>query len=272
MNAIRTALFCCACACVSAIVATGATSRPEGPAATVQSQRPFRAAEDSTRLFDQHGRPDGGKLWTSHNWSGYALGSSTTKPGTYTSVTGTWRIPTVLKNAGSTSSSQWIGIDGALNGDLIQTGTYADDTNGKASYGVWWEILPASGTTIHEPVRPGQTMVASIVEDKSTKLWTITISNGSWTFVKKAHYSGKGESAEWIVEAPVVRGAEASLTRTGRVTFRDLTVNDASPKLVAGEGGRMKQGGKIVEMPSLPSATGDAFSMQYGAKAPPPPK
>jgi hypothetical protein len=71
--------------------------------------------------------------------------------------------------------------------------------------------------------------------DKSTKLWTITISNSSWTFAKKAHYSGKGESAEWIVEAPVVRGSEANLTRTSRVTFLYLTLNDASPKFVAGE-------------------------------------
>jgi hypothetical protein len=266
MHALRTTLVACACAGALAVV-TPSHLRP----VAVARPRHSGGLGEVTRVLEQRAGGDGGAFWTSSNWSGYALGSSKTPHGTYTSITGTWTVPTVLANSGTRSSSQWIGIDGATNADLVQTGTYADSAHGKASYGVWWEILPASGTTIHEPVRPGQTIVASIVEDTSTKLWTITISNGSWTFVKTTDYSGKGQSAEWIVEAPLIGGSDARLTRTSRVTFLDLTVDGANPKLVAADGGRMSQGGKITETPSLPAAAGNAFSMQYGAKAPPPP-
>jgi hypothetical protein len=216
-----------------------------------------------------HTRP---ALWTSHNWSGYALGSSKTKDGTYTAITGKWTVPAVGKNTGSTSASQWIGIDGATNGDLIQTGTYADSSHGKSSYGVWWEILPASGTTIHEPVKPGETITASIAKDKVTGKWTITISNGAWTFVKKTSYKGKCQSAEWIVEAPLIGSSDARLTRTSPVTFSDLTVNGTNPHLVVADAGRMREDGKITESPSTPSTSGNAFTMAYGAKAPPAPE
>ena len=222
----------------------------------------------------RHGRHSGSggfAGWTSHNWSGYALGSAKTPKGTYAAITGTWKMPTVAKSSGSRYSSQWIGIDGATNGDLIQTGTFAQYVKGKASYGVWWEILPSSGTTIHERIEPGDTISASIVENKTTKLWTITISDGHWKFVKTAHYSGKGQSAEWIVEAPLIEGANSLLADTSVVTFGDLTVNGATPRLVASDAGRMRQGGKIIEMPSPPAASGKAFAMAYGAKPPPPP-
>jgi hypothetical protein len=209
--------------------------------------------------------------WTSSNWSGYAVGSSHTPDGTYTSISATWKVPTVGKNSGTRYSSQWIGIDGATNADLIQTGTEANYIHGKANYGVWWEILPAQGTTIHEPVKAGETITASIVENSSTKKWTITISNGTWTFTKVTAYSGRCQSAEWIVEAPDVGSGTAKVTDTSQVIFSEITTNGANPHLTAADRGRMSQGGKITESPSLPSTSGNAFAVAYGAKAPSPP-
>jgi hypothetical protein len=215
--------------------------------------------------------PRSGALWTSSNWSGYAIGSKTTPKHTYKSISATWRVPTVKTTSGNKYSSQWIGIDGFTNQNLIQTGTEADFTNGHASYGVWWEILPAASTPINEPVKPGMTITASITESSSGK-WTIKISNGSWTFTKNTGYSGPGQSVEWIVEAPQVGGSITSICHTGRVTFHKLTVNGAAAKLTAAEGGQLKQNGVVRETPSAPSTVGDAFTMGYGVKAPPAPK
>jgi hypothetical protein len=214
-------------------------------------------------------------LWTSSNWSGYALGSKTTAKGTYKSVSASWNIPTVKANTGTKYSAQWIGIDGFANQQLIQTGTEADYQGGHAQYGVWWEVLPAAETVINEPVKPGQHMTASINET-STDVWVIKISNGSWSFTKTVTRTTSnnfpGQSAEWIVEAPEVGGSIASIAHTGRVTFTKCTVNGKSAGLTAANGGELKQGGKVKEIPSKPSTAGDAFTMGYGAKAPPAPK
>ena len=53
-----------------------------------------------------------GPLWTSSNWSGYAIGTKTTPKHTYNSVSAKWRVPTIKANTGTKYSSQWIGIDG----------------------------------------------------------------------------------------------------------------------------------------------------------------
>lgn len=213
--------------------------------------------------------PHTASLQVSQNWSGYALGVKTTPKGTYKSISATWKIPTVGKNTGSKYAAQWIGIDGQWNQDLIQTGTETDYYGGKAHYGVWWEILPNPETMINEPVKPGETMTASIVDNSGT--WTIKISNGSWTFTKKTKYKGPGESAECIVEATDVGGTIASITRTSNVTFSDMVVNGANPKLTTAEGIYLKQKGIVREMPSDPSKSGNAFTMAYGKKAPPAP-
>jgi hypothetical protein len=250
----------------SAIVAMvmGAAIAARGPAAHAAGPTPA-AARNLLLASTSHAG------WTSSNWSGYAIGSSRTPDGTYTSISATWKVPTVGKNSGTRYSSQWIGIDGATNADLIQTGTEANYVHGKANYGVWWEILPAQGTTIHEPVAPGETITASIVEDRSTNKWTITISNGTWTFTKVTGYSGKCQSAEWIVEAPLVGSGTAKVTDTSMVIFSKITMNGANPHLTLADRGRMRQDGKITESPSSPSASGNAFAVAYGAKAPAPP-
>ena len=103
--------------------------------------------------------------WVANNWSGYA------KTGTYTSVTAEWVVPSVARSPKPTFSSQWVGIDGFDNGDLIQTGTEADYYNGSAHYAAWWEILPAAATVIPSiTVRPGDQMSASITKGFGQRL------------------------------------------------------------------------------------------------------
>jgi hypothetical protein len=59
------------------------------------------------------------------NWSGY---DETSSKGTYSSVGGSWTVPRVTSTSGNSYSASWIGIDGANNLHLIQTGTESDWT------------------------------------------------------------------------------------------------------------------------------------------------
>ena len=203
--------------------------------------------------------------WASSNWSGYA------KTGTFTKATGAWVVPSVARSRKATYSSQWVGIDGFNNSNLIQTGTEADYYSGSAHYAAWWEILPAAETVIPSiTVHPGDHMAASIVKGSSSS-WTITLTDSTTgaSFTTTRTYSGPGSSAEWIEEAPSVGGRIASLARySSPDTFDPGTANGLSPALAAADGGVMIQKGVQVSTPSAPDHDSDGFNMAYGSTAP----
>ncbi len=62
------------------------------------------------------------------NWSGYAVTGSG-----YTTVSGSWRVPSVAATKKNTYSATWVGIDGFSNGSLIQAGTGQDWVGGVAA-------------------------------------------------------------------------------------------------------------------------------------------
>ena len=206
--------------------------------------------------------------WSSGNWSGYA------KTGTYTSVTAEWVVPSVARSPKPTFSSQWVGIDGFDNGDLIQTGTEADFYNGSAHYSAWWEILPAAATVIPSiTVRPGDRMTASITKGSGSD-WTITITDTTTgqSSTTLHTYTGPGASAEWIVEAPSVGGSIATLARySSPDTFDPATVNGGNPGLTAADRGVMVLKNKQISTPSLPDSDTDGFNVSFGRKVPAPP-
>jgi hypothetical protein len=214
--------------------------------------------------------------WVARNWSGYAINTSV-----YTSVSGTWTVPTVSAPPHPTNSAQysatWVGIDGfnLRDHNLIQAGTEQDWNYGTPSYQAWWEILPMGETVIPGiTVRPGDAMTVSIV--KGVPDWTITVSDATTgqTFTTKQTFRGKGESAEWIQEAPTVGGRVAPLANFGTVDFSDATANGTNPGLNSSELGIMakgKGGRHVISTPSLPNATANGFAVAYGASAPLPP-
>jgi hypothetical protein len=206
--------------------------------------------------------------WASSNWSGYAVTGAT-----YTSVAGSWTVPTVARSRKATYSSSWVGIDGFNNSSLIQTGTEQDYYSGAAHYYAWWEILPAAETVIPSiAVVPGNVMTASITQGSGGS-WTITITDNSTgaTFSTKKTYSGPGSSAEWIEEAPTVGGRIATLANYGSAVFDPGNANGTDPGLVALDGGVMIQGRSQVSTPSLPDGDTDGFKAAYGSTQPSPP-
>ena len=216
-----------------------------------------------------HGSGVGNLSWSSSNWSGYAVTGSG-----FTAVTGSWTVQAVSRTKRASYSSQWIGIDGFNNSNLIQTGTESDYFSGGAHYDAWWEILPASETVITSmAVSPGDHMSASVSRNNDGT-WTLSISDvttgGSFSTVQS--YSGPLTSAEWIEEAPTVGGRIATLAHySSPETFDPGTVNGANPHLTSSDGGDMVQQSRVVSIPSDPDADTDGFNMAYGSTQPQPP-
>lgn len=226
------------------------------------------AIVNAPRIQHKSGSPSGASAagWSSSNWSGYAITGQT-----YHAITGSWIVPQVTASHGTDYSSSWIGIDGYNNSDLIQTGTEQDaSSNGGATYSAWWEILPASETTISGmTIHPGDQMQASIVNN-GNGTWTISLKDvtSGQSFTTTQDYSGPGQSAEWIEEAPTVGGRVATLANYGQTTFDPGTVNGANPGFVASDGGVMIQKNVQVSTPSVPDSDTDGFNIAYGSTAP----
>lgn len=212
-------------------------------------------------------RPVSSLGWASSNWSGYAR----TAGAPYTRATAQWVVPSVARSSKPTYDSQWVGIDGFNNSNLIQTGTETDYYNGSAHYSAWWEILPAAETPISSiTVHPGDHMSASIAKGSGSS-WTITISDTTTgkSFTTTQSYTGPGTSVEWIEEAPTVGGHVATLAHySSPDTFDPGTANGVAPGLTANDGGDMVQQHKQVSTPSAPDSDKDGFNMAYGSSAP----
>ena len=205
--------------------------------------------------------------WRARNWSGYAIAGSG-----FTSATGHWNVPQVTTSSGARFSSDWVGIDGFNNSNLIQAGTEEDVIGGQPFYEAWWEILPSPETPISSiSVQPGDAMSVSVSNGGST--WTITVTDttSGQSFTTHQAYSGPGSSAEWIHEAPTIGTHVATLAKDSPVTFDLCTLNGASPNLAVTESGVMVKSGRVISTPSAPDSDGDGFTVAYGRVAPSPP-
>lgn len=136
------------------------------------------------------------------NWAGYV--ESTTAA--FTSVTGSFTVPSLTAGDSLTSAlSEWVGVDGFDNQDLIQAGI-ALYPEGGSNFSVqpWWEVLPAPETPITTlTVSSGDTVDVTLT-DNCNGTWNISVADTTTgqTFTITQDYSGPGSSAEWIVEAP----------------------------------------------------------------------
>jgi hypothetical protein len=199
-------------------------------------------------------------VFQSSNWSGYA------KTGSFSSAVGHWTVPTVSQttNVPNRFSSQWVGIDGFNNSNLIQTGTEADFFNGSAHYDAWWEILPAAETVIPGiTVHPGDSFTASVSRNSGTS-WHISITDNSTgqSFSTNRTYTGAGTSAEWIEEATSVNGQIGPPAKFSTFSFTNLTANGANPGLTTAGEILLVQNGITYSTPSAPSG-GNSFSVRY---------
>jgi hypothetical protein len=140
----------------------------------------------------------------SFNWSGYADTSSTS--GTFTKVSGSWKVPKVTCTTEDRISSQWVGLDGATTDTVEQTGTAEQCFEGKAIYTSWYEMYPASTVTVGKTVASGDSISASVT--RSGTAYTLKLTDSTHTANNLTHKASCAattcldESAEWITERP----------------------------------------------------------------------
>jgi Peptidase A4 family len=162
---------------------------------------------------------------SSTNWAGYAANGST-----YTSVSTTFKQPSVNCSRGDGYSSFWVGLDGYSSDSVEQTGTEADCSGGSASYSAWYEMFPAYPVTYSNTVRPGDTITATVTYAGSNK-FTLKLSDSTegWSrSVSKTLRNAARSSAEIIAEAPSDQSGPLPLDDFGTVTFNSNTVDGAS--------------------------------------------
>jgi Peptidase A4 family len=160
----------------------------------------------------------------SSNWAGYAV-TGTNPDGTpvqYTDVTGTWVQPAVACTAGQESySAFWVGLGGFSTDSqaLEQIGTESNcDSNGKAVYDAWYEIVPAPSIPLKMVVKPGDRMTAAVLVQNGTQVILQLTNNTRHVRITKRVTVAEPDltSAEWIAEAP------SSCTSQGRCSTLPL--------------------------------------------------
>jgi Peptidase A4 family/IPT/TIG domain len=199
----------------------------------------------------------------STNWAGY-IASGTT----FTEVQSNWTVPSVIPSQSAEYSAQWVGIDGVLDSDLIQTGTGEATSGGTTSYNAWFELLPANEVVINGTVVPGDSMTAMISEG-SPGSWTIFIEDVTqgWHYTSTVSYPISAQTAEWIQEAPDVNGSPSTLADFGTTSFSSLGFDGTNPSAAALTDVDMTNDSlTIVAYPT--SLTSNGFSVLYGTPRP----
>lgn len=161
------------------------------------------------------------------NWAGYAV-----TPGSgITAVSGTFTVPAAGEIPPGFSAS-WAGIGGYSTSDLIQAGVsensaIAGTILGGGQYSAWYEILPASETTISGcsgnvpscTINPGDKVSVNI-SNAGGNTWDINLSDaGNWSWSKSLTYASSESSAEWIQEAPSLAVVQTIPAAVGNVSF-----------------------------------------------------
>jgi hypothetical protein len=231
--------------------------------------------------------PAGGQR--SSNWSGYAIPSDSI----FTWVSGRWTVPQLncahTPNAGASS---WVGIGGwgAGSGDLLQTGITMDCVNGSPSYFSWFELYPSNPNTAVAfaglPVSAGDQIEAEVfrgqtgawetrVDDLTEGLSGVMVTGEGWGVMPDNASSfpaqgstaslsyGGGTSAEWIVEAYFLNGAQLPLADFGTIGFSDIRTSLSPWHLSDEDSITLVQNGVAVSTPSEPDTVNSGFTVSY---------
>ena len=199
----------------------------------------------------------------STNWSGYAADG-----GPFTSVTGTWVVPSVAATAAGADAT-WVGIGGLDTEDLIQAGTMATVTgDGSVTYEAWIEMLPDSARMIPLSVSAGDSVTVTITE-RSADRWLLALKNNTsgGTYNITVPYQSTRSSAEWVQEAPSTSRGILPLSMFGSVRFTAGTaVRDGRTLSIAALGSRpismYNRADQALAIPSTLDSAGTGFEVQ----------
>ncbi|WP_368490138.1 G1 family glutamic endopeptidase [Clostridium sp. BJN0013] len=207
----------------------------------------------------------------SSNWAGYIV-TPASESDSYTSISGSWTVPSISSNNENTVAAQWIGLGGIDSSDLLQMGTMEELENGQPVAVVFWEQLPDVAQNIM--TIPINSTISVNIYNSSGYTWnlTFTVTTPSAevktqtisTTLDSSYAEGIGTSAEWISEDPSdVYGQLVPLANTDVVKYESAKVNgnslsDSSNTIcpVAME----SSSGNIVIYPSSLGVDGESFT------------
>lgn len=179
---------------------------------------------------------------TASNWSGDAIiNTRESNPLPFTNLVGLWTIPSVVTPSGQCTglgffAADWIGIDGAVNGNLVQAGTDSfvecgNDGAVNQVYQPWFEWLPNPEAIITNfSVQAGDGMASAIhiVDSTHANILLIDLTTGFNVAFQAVAPPGAhvvGQSAEWIHEALTVNGGISDMPAFGIAYFSFMQAN-----------------------------------------------
>lgn len=157
----------------------------------------------------------------SFNWSGYADVSSTKQY--FTKVSGGWTVPAVTCTPEDRIDANWVGIDGATNGTVEQTGTISWCYEGSPVYYSWYEMYPAGSVTVGTTVQAGDKITASVTRKSAKYTLKLTDATTAGNNIDVTASCGLStcldQSAEWITERPAFSIGIVPLAQFSTVKF-----------------------------------------------------
>lgn len=130
------------------------------------------------------------------NWGGYIA------QGSFTSISGSWTMPTVTCNSTNDLYAPWIGIDGYGSQTVEQTGVQVDCSSGRPEYSGWYEMYPAAPVYFNNSVAAGDTFTASVVGSGSSYTLKLSDTTKGWTQTATKSLNAEDASAEAVIESP----------------------------------------------------------------------
>ena len=208
---------------------------------------------------------------TSYNWSGYQATG-----GSYTSVSGTWNVPSVSSPSANTADATWVGIGGVTSNDLIQAGTQTlIGAGGQIAYQAFYEMLPGVAQSVPLSVHAGDSVSASITQTSAGE-WLITVRDNTTqqSYQTTVSYASKLSSAEWVEEMPsTVGNAFIPIDNFNTISFTGgSAIENGAQVTIAQSGAKMLTMVNGNEQPlATPSALGtdgESFSVTRSTNAP----
>lgn len=201
----------------------GPTARPTASPSPSPSPKPTASPSPSpspTPLADHcPGKTAGKHVGSaasehSENWAGYIAYIKKTQ---FTCVEGSWTQPSLTCPAsGSADVAIWIGIDGVTSSNLgvdagatlVQIGTEAGCDGGTKRAFAWYQVIPQdelSQTIDSLGILPGDVVHALVsYADGTYTLQLVDETSGDSFVTTRDLKDGVRQTAEWIVEAPMV--------------------------------------------------------------------
>ncbi|KAG8214036.1 peptidase A4 family-domain-containing protein, partial [Butyriboletus roseoflavus] len=199
----------------------------------------------------------------SSNWAGAVWAEGY---GTFTTVTGTFTVPTPSGNSGAASA--WVGIDGdTCQNAILQTGVDFTVTNGEVSYDAWYEWYPDYAYDFYGININAGDVITTTVTASSTTSGTAVIENQTTgqtvTQELTSSYALCEENAEWIVEDFEENGSLVPFADFGTVTFTSATGSGTSGTTYTPSGATLldiEQNGQVL---TSVSTNGETATIQY---------